>query len=765
MGNSTSSADSDDIAHQNFELNYEFIKKSKDSRYGEISVLQDKRTKEHVALKEILCKSTADFNKEIEDLMHRRKVTHPNLIRLIAYTTKAEVNLCASFYRIMLVLDYVEQDFEQDICVRQVTSEFYTEEQLWYLIESVTNALVALHKKGTAHGDLKPSNIFVTKIGSYKIAEQSLLGIIMPSYSLRLAGFDDVRSYLSPALVQNLAQQELYPKHDSFRSDIFTLGLSILHAATLMNCDQFYNWDEFVLDFETLQRRIASLSRRYSKQLQHFIASMLTLDETKRPSANDLLSRVPKPRSYQNELCQVSTPEGPKSQRNATLAQLNSARSKQNYEESRRIDSQQSKNLKSPNRVATSGGAFRKGISTNQFSIQLEKTSPSIKQGFETSPTKLLNQRNDQNALIAIHDNFVTNIEKSPSANPRSRETSAKKLVPPIQLNNQLSSHSASFQSKIETFYLDYKPTPTVNEVSCFENKCNTFKEAEAPATIFYHPPKNTDKPKYQKESVQANRSVNLYQPSAKVEQILEYAKSRRAGLNNSEMNKSDDPSHICGPNSYKSYYDSQASSSNSSGIYAFNSNYNSATNLNEASTVHTAASTTTATMIKEALSKHINPKQENSEKNIAIVSTHSRVNRSNGGLPPRIESSQSYQSESRTLNQYNQNSNYPGALRNATNVIDYNNTTNQSIRIIKTKPHVQNERMQTFFDKENVEKSMTSKIYSNAKNIYTPQQDSKVSYQEKINSNITHSEATKKTPLNTALPNSVSSKFYYLFF
>lgn len=293
MGNNASSTQQERIAYQSFVANYAFIRKVKDPRYGEISILEDKNTREHVALKEILSKSTTDFNREIEGLKQRSQVSHPNIIRLIAYTSKAEDNLCASFYKILLIIDYLDQDFEREINARRNNSDFYTEEHLWYILESVLGALVCLHKKGIAHGDLKPSNIFISKLGSYKIAEQSLLGNVMPSYAQRLSGFDDVRAYLSPALVQNLSRQELYPKHDAAKSDIFTLGLSVLHAATLLNCDKFYNWDDCTIDMESIQKRLETLTHRYSEQLQRFLSVMLTADEAKRPSAYDLIDRIP----------------------------------------------------------------------------------------------------------------------------------------------------------------------------------------------------------------------------------------------------------------------------------------------------------------------------------------------------------------------------------------------------------------------------------------------------------------------------------------
>ena len=428
--------------------------------------LKTRAPKNIVALKEILCKSTTDFNREIEELKHRTKISHPSIVRLIAYTSKAEDNLCASFYKILLILDYLEQDFDREINSRKTNSEFYTEEKLWYFLESALSALLCLQSKGVAHGDLKPSNIFITKNGEYKIAEQSLLGNVMPSYALRLSGFDDVRAYLSPALVQNLARQELYPKHDTFKSDIFTLGLTVLHAATLTNCDSFFDYDRFSLDIEALQKRVASLALRYSEQFQRFVSSMLTLEESKRPSAGELIERIP----IQDNLKKEPVQSEPKV--NQVEKRLQNVHFENNDEEEVPVKAQ-TVSVKAPHHYTHSAAPGEQGgrVETlgNKLNVRMGAKPSVLKEDFEPSPIKPLDEPSNDNFRDPEAESFVPT-HQATYAQYNQRGSSSKKETPsylqsqytqPIQVQPTYPQQ----QHRADPYSSSYKPSDDIAKI------------------------------------------------------------------------------------------------------------------------------------------------------------------------------------------------------------------------------------------------------------------------------------------------------------
>lgn len=293
MGNACSSGNAEGTDFQTFIADYIPLRKEKDTLYGEVTLLEHKSTHEIVALKELLSKSSSDFKHDIKSFNDRLALQHPNVLRLISFNSRSEDKLCSSFYRIQVIIEYNNINLEKEIAERTKNQERYTEEQLWYLIECILQGLEALQERETFHGDIKPGNIFVSRLGNYKIAEQELIAGV-PTYAQRVTGVADVHGYLSPELLRALERRELKPKHDIQKSDVFSLGMTILQAATLANCDDLYDWDKNVLKTSELNERVASVGKNYSPELQKVVESMLSPEEGARPTVSDLLKTLPR---------------------------------------------------------------------------------------------------------------------------------------------------------------------------------------------------------------------------------------------------------------------------------------------------------------------------------------------------------------------------------------------------------------------------------------------------------------------------------------
>ena len=770
MGNNSSSSQQDRIAYQNFVANYAFVKKVKDPRYGEISILEDKTTKEHVALKEILCKSTTDFNREIEELKGRCKISHPNIVRLIAYTSKAEDNLCASFYKILLILDYMEQDFDRDIISRRTASEYYTEEQLWYFLESVLSALLCLHSKGVAHGDLKPSNIFITKSGAYKIAEQSLLGNVMPSYALRLSGFDDVRAYLSPALVQNLARQELYPKHDAFKSDIFTLGLTALHAATLADCDKFYDWDVFSMDVEALHKRIGGLAFRYSEEFQRFVGSMLTLVESKRPTASELLERIPTQDNLLKREMEASAHHDKKPEVSSTASYGD--------EGSVRVQAVSVKLPHQTSKAAPEDHIMRNEAPGNQLNVRMGAKPPMLKEDYEPSPIKPLEEPNSDRLGAPESDQS----QKSAFAQYNSR-TSEKKETPPYvqyQYTQSIQPQPTNPEHKVEPHSIGYRPSDDivrilneyrnkdavssnsnqnltetysspqttlakpVSRIPSYSTLPNTNVQTDskpAPLTGSYNPVSNVNAVSslptattevtqniQQQQPQQTPVYTSAYKPSAEIERILQEIRNRNAGVKSATSNQYSGPATNSGATSYTP---TPSSLNNSTHIYQQPTPvYNNTGNTYSYTQYHQTP--------------EIQPQQQ--VVSTALTTANQRDSYTKSTTPityqpkPQEQTNQSYeptQKFERYATAFEYPNKYPseiergsyghvsGGASTSSNYNTYNgyshNATTSTLHETKKPQYSQNENFQSQYEKENFSKGWTET--NGAKNDYTKQQ------------------------------------------
>jgi hypothetical protein len=80
-----------------------------------------------------------------------------------------------------------------------------------------------------------------------------------------------------------LEEGSYQPRHNPYKSDVFSLGMSMLHAGTLENCDSCYKYEQHRFISDEMYRKLAMLDRYYSQPLNTVIKNMLDLNEEYRP--------------------------------------------------------------------------------------------------------------------------------------------------------------------------------------------------------------------------------------------------------------------------------------------------------------------------------------------------------------------------------------------------------------------------------------------------------------------------------------------------
>lgn len=108
------------------------------------------------------------------------------------------------------------------------------------------------------------------------MADNGLLGQFRNSYQLTISGAG--KGYLSPFLLKALARHDYAPEYDVYKEDIFSIGMSVLAAATLKDPHHYlYSWSSKELDKKNLDKLFFELEGRYSAQ---FIATIRGMIET-----------------------------------------------------------------------------------------------------------------------------------------------------------------------------------------------------------------------------------------------------------------------------------------------------------------------------------------------------------------------------------------------------------------------------------------------------------------------------------------------------
>ena len=147
-------------------------------------------------------------------------LSHPNILKLL---TCFWVQRAGKAYYV-IVTEWCAKDLEKDIQQRVQQSFRFTEKDLLAICRQSIDALACMQTQGLVHGNLKPQNIFLTSSKSVKIG----------GFGSTAGTSDDVVStpyYLSPILKQALVTWQV--QYDPFKSDVYSLGLTILGAAKL----------------------------------------------------------------------------------------------------------------------------------------------------------------------------------------------------------------------------------------------------------------------------------------------------------------------------------------------------------------------------------------------------------------------------------------------------------------------------------------------------------------------------------------------------
>ncbi|XP_060267306.1 serine/threonine-protein kinase 16 isoform X4 [Ovis aries] len=110
------------------------------------------------ALKRILCHEQQDREEAQREADMHRLFHHPNILHLVAYClrergTKHEAWLLLPFFKRGTLWNEIEKLKDK--------GNFLTEEQIIQLLLGICRGLEAIHTKGYAHRDLKPTNILL----------------------------------------------------------------------------------------------------------------------------------------------------------------------------------------------------------------------------------------------------------------------------------------------------------------------------------------------------------------------------------------------------------------------------------------------------------------------------------------------------------------------------------------------------------------------------------------------------------------------------
>jgi len=232
-----------------------------------------------VIVKQIECEDEATALRAEAEAKIFQEHPHPGINTCLG--CKKEAKPDRGFY-VYIFSEPMLRSLFDDIGDRAKVEQFYTEEQLWAFSHSLLDALHYLQTLGVAHRDIKPHNILIDSEGQIKLCGFSFAKHI----DLQVTAMHSLLCtdlYWSPKLRQAYMDGEI-PKvqHNPFKSDVFSLGLTLVNLTLL------------ALPYPLQQYIDDELDRidRYSKSWVDLLRTMLRVEEAHRPDFMQLMTPI-----------------------------------------------------------------------------------------------------------------------------------------------------------------------------------------------------------------------------------------------------------------------------------------------------------------------------------------------------------------------------------------------------------------------------------------------------------------------------------------
>ena len=79
------------------------------------------------------------------------------------------------------------------------------------------------------------------------------------------------------------------PPHDIFKSEVFSLGMTLLECATLERAEQYYNIKTHKIRFAQIRAKLENLRKVYSSSFVELLQSALSESEHSRPAFSEII--------------------------------------------------------------------------------------------------------------------------------------------------------------------------------------------------------------------------------------------------------------------------------------------------------------------------------------------------------------------------------------------------------------------------------------------------------------------------------------------
>lgn len=266
--------------------------------YGRVQLYKENSTSRLIMAITSLLTDKNEAAELLACLRIRQNLNHKNLLYMLDYANKSKKGLCSSDFNVTAFFEFPLTNLAKDINERQMKSEYYTPDELSRLVSQMLDVLVHLNDKGLYHGNICPKTI------QHRRATKTFLLLdhfgekrsVEKFHREQLILADEI--FLSPELYGVIADDYYHingeKEVDLAKSDIFSLGMVVLHLGLLKSIQDVYASDGDI-NREKLASHIKMFEDRYGERippLVHALKLMLSIKSQDRPTSYELRSTV-----------------------------------------------------------------------------------------------------------------------------------------------------------------------------------------------------------------------------------------------------------------------------------------------------------------------------------------------------------------------------------------------------------------------------------------------------------------------------------------
>ena len=276
--------------------NYKNITVLGQGSFGKIYLVEDIKTKEQYAMKKLILGDKLELrdNQDEYNMIMQITTTYPELNIIHVYGTETK-NFDEYNFVFYVLMEVANCDWEKELLNRAKHKAFYTEEEIFDILQNLVDTFAYLQQIGICHRDIKPQNILCFGEKGYKIsdfgeAKYRKKWRIQQS-SVNYTSIQTVRGtelYMSPILYKALkTSPNSGANHNVFKSDVFSLGMCFLFASCL-DYKSLYEVRKINNIKKLLELIESCVKGKYSKKFIDILLKMLQLNEKERPDFIEL---------------------------------------------------------------------------------------------------------------------------------------------------------------------------------------------------------------------------------------------------------------------------------------------------------------------------------------------------------------------------------------------------------------------------------------------------------------------------------------------